>query len=544
MPAPAGLLAEVWLREPDAAWGKIQRGVSGAIALLPPTVGELACAFAGLDGPLAQLVDGKGASYVVLGEGGAAEAVAWVAAFPITDAALASSMLFEGGDAADAGGHYSARDVGGMRLLSSAAHPPSFTAALARGTRPRGWLVLGSSEEALARLGPYAVRTLPTKAAPPEPGAIVADMPPSALAGAVSSWLGARWGQTRAWLGARDDEQRAKHGGRAPDFGDPRPIVDALDGAVTRRIALLAGARGAHVVVDAGDDEVHVELAVTPGTDAASMGQLAAMTPGDTLPLAAVPADAVVALLVRDDAATRGEDATALEATLVKALGDRLHDEDSHALHAAVADWVHVRGDWWTGALAWGPSDPSRGLWLRTPSASAEASARAVRELVDLSHRRALQDLLAGSLHLSPAAVRSVDVPPVGKASLAMFTDSAAGGNLKPGGAGAPGIAWGVHEGELLVAAGTAAPQLLSAEAAPPRRLGDDPRSARALVALGQRATFAVLAEPLRFEPTRGEPEATAPAVFAWGRKGDAAWARLELADVLLRELLRLKAGL
>jgi len=542
VPAPPGLLAEVWVREPDAAWGKIQRGVSGAVALLPPTAGELACAFAGLDAPLAQLIDGKGTSYVVLGEGGAAETVAWVVAFPVTDGAVASSMLFEGGDAADAGGRYSARDVGGMRVLSSAAHPLNVTAALTRGPRPRAWLVLASSEEARGRLGPYAVRTLPTKAAPAESGAIVVDVPPSALAGALSSWLGARWGQMRAWLGARDDEQRAKHGGRAPDFGDPRPIVDAVDDVITRRIALLAGARAARVVVDAGDDEVHVELGLTPGADAASTSQLAAMTPGDTRPLAAAPADSVLAVLVRDDPTSRGEDAAMIEATLEKALGERLHDDDTHALHAAVTDWVHARGDWWTGALAWGPADSSRGVWLRTPAASADASSRAVRELVDLTHRRALQDMLAGSLHLSPGAVRSVDAPPAGKVSLATFTDPTGAGGHKP--EGVLGVAWGVHEGELLVAAGTSAPQLLSAEAAPARRVGDDPRSARALLALGQRATFAVFAEPLRLDPTRGEPDAASPAVFSWGRKGEQAWARLELADVLLRELLRLKAGL
>jgi hypothetical protein len=473
--------------------------------------------------------------------------VTWVVAFPVTDAAVASSMLFEGGDAADAAARYSARDVGGMRLLSGGARPRDVAAALARGPRPRGWLVLGSSEDALARLGPYAVRTLPTKAAPAEPGVLVADVPPSALAGTVSTWLGARWGQTRAWLAARDDEQRAKHGGRDPDFGDPRPIVDALDGAITRRLALLAGARGAHVVVDAGDDEVHVELTLAPGADAASASLLAAMTPGDTRPLAAAPAASVVALLLRDDAATRADDAATLEATLDKALGERLHDDDSRAVHAAVTDWVHARGDWSAAGLAWGPTEPSRGLWLRTPSASAEASSRAVRELVDLSHRRALQDMLAGSLHVSPATVRSVDAPPVGKASLALFADATpggAGGARKPDGAGGLGVAWGVHEGELLVAGGKAAPQLLSAEAGPPRTIGDDPRTARALAALGQRATLAILAEPLRLDPTRREPDATAPVMFAWGRKGDGAWARLELADVLLRELIRLKAGL
>ncbi len=542
MPAPAGLLAQIEVRAPDTAWAKLQQGVSGAVALLPPTVGELACAFAGLDSTAAKLVDGQATAYVVLGDSGPDEAPAWVAALPVADASRARSMLL-GADGGDSAAPYSAHDAAGMRVLSSAGHPLSVTAALARGMRPRGWLVLASSEEALTRLGPFAVRTLPTMPALPEPGAIVADVPPSALAGPLSTWLGARWGQTRAWLQARDDEQRARHGGRAPDFGDPRPIVDALDGMVTRRIALLGGARGARVVVDVDDDEVHVELGLTPGPGAESSSPMAA-TPGDTAPLAAVPADAAVALLVRDDATTRAEDAASIEATLDRALGGRLHDDDTRAVHAAVTDWVHARGDWWTGALAWGSSDASRGLWLRTPAASGDQALRAVRELVDLSHRRAFEDLLAGSLHLSPATVRSVDAPAVGKATLALFDERGGGASRKPDGAGALGIAWGVNGADLLAAAGTSAQQLLAAGAAPPRRVGDDPRVARALAALGQNATFVVLAEPLRFDPTRAEPDSRAPAVFAWGRKGGGAWARLELADVLLRELLRLKAGL
>jgi len=540
VPAPEGLLAEAWLRAPDATWSKIQRGVSGAVALLPPTVGELACAFAGLDSPLSQLLDGKATAYLVLGDGGAAGPPAWVVALPLTSSAAAATMLFDGGDAASAKPRYTARDVGGMRLLSSADRPPTVTAALARGSP--GWLVLASGEADLARLGPYAVRTMPTKAAPSEVAALVADVPQAALAGALSSWVGARWGQTRAWLEARDDEQRSKHGGRAPDFGDPRPVVAALDRVVKGRSALLAQARTAHLVIDAGDDDVHAELLVTPGADEASAGLLGSMTPGDARPLDDVPADAALAVLVREGSQARTEDATALMAMLDQALGDRLHEDDARALHTAITDWVRARGDWWTGALAWGDRDAARGLWVRAPATTADESMHAVRELVDLSHRRPLQDLLATSLHLGPASVTSVDTPPLGKVSLATFVDLAASPR-KPDASGALGVAWGMHDSELLVAAGPMAPQLLLTESAPPKRLGDDPRSAGVLAALGSNVTLAVFAQPLRFEAAHAA-DSSAPAVIAWGRKGDGLWGRLDLADTLLRELLRLNAGL
>jgi hypothetical protein len=100
--------------------------------------------------------------------------------------------------------------------------------------------------------------------------------------------------------------------------------------------------------------------------------------------------------------------------------------------------------------------------------------------------------------------------------------------------------------GELLVAAGPAARQLLTTEAVPPRRLGDDPRSARALDALANRASFAVVVQPLRLEAALGGSPAaeSAPLVVAWGRDGARAWARVEVADAVLRELLRQTAGL
>ncbi|MGH7295803.1 MAG: hypothetical protein ACRELB_12750 [Polyangiaceae bacterium] len=68
VPAPEGLIGQAWIRGPDAFWSKIQNGASGAIALLPPTAGELACAAAGLDSRAAPLVDGKSTSYAVLAD--------------------------------------------------------------------------------------------------------------------------------------------------------------------------------------------------------------------------------------------------------------------------------------------------------------------------------------------------------------------------------------------------------------------------------------------------------------------------------------------
>ena len=94
-----------------------------------------------------------------------------------------------------------------------------------------------------------------------------------------------------------------------------------------------------------------------------------------------------------------------------------------------------------------------------------------------------------------------------------------------------------------MVAIGDAAPQLLAAQAAPAATLGEDPGVARAIADLGSDAAFALVAQPLRLDPARAEV-GSAPAIVAVGRRGGDLWARLELADGLLRELVRLGAGL
>ena len=143
---------------------------------------------------------------------------------------------------------------------------------------------------------------------------------------------------------------------------------------------------------------------------------------------------------------------------------------------------------------------------------------------------------------LAPAVFSSTDVPGVGRATQASFPALGPKGKAEAG--GALGVAWAVHDGTWLVAAGPSAPSLLATEASPAARVGDDPRSAAAIDALGSDATLAVLARPLRINVARYGAASSAPAALAWGRRGDRAWARLELADVLLRELLHLQSGL
>jgi hypothetical protein len=99
-----------------------------------------------------------------------------------------------------------------------------------------------------------------------------------------------------------------------------------------------------------------------------------------------------------------------------------------------------------------------------------------------------------------------------------------------------------VRDADLFVAIGDDAAQLLSTQVSS-AKLRDDPVVVRALDALGSDAALALIAEPLHIDPLRAD-SGPAPAVFALGRRGSDLWVRLEVADLLLREAVRLGAGL
>jgi hypothetical protein len=533
VPAPDGLLFEAWLRAPDAAWGRLQRGASGALAILPPNVGQLVCGLAGLDSDLAPLVDGSATSFAVVAERGHGD-LAWVIALPMRDDARAATLLLSGDVA-----RYAARTERGLRIVSRLDMPLETAVALAH-----GWLLLARDESALLALGPYAARTMPTKPSPPSTAFAVAAAPRSAMAGAIAAALAAQWDTARAWLAASDQQDRANHGGRAPDFGDSRAILETLDAVVRKRVAWVAGAQGARLELDIADDHVRADLTVAaPAPESSAQGEslVETMHPGDARPLAQVPSDALLALLVRDDAAGRTASARDMESALETSLGDRLKHDDARAARAALDDWARGRGDWLTASLAWGGT---RGLWIRTPAADAPVATRAVRELVGLVQRPAFGDFVAARFSLGPPSIAAAGTAAFGGGGGAtVATFSPRNGPRDPK-ASAFGVAWGVRDEGLSLAIGDAAAQLLAAQATPKATLGDDPLVARAIADLGSDAAFSLVAQPLRLDPARGQEGAgSAPAVVAVGRRGGDLWARVEIADPLLRELVRLGAG-
>ena len=528
VPAPASLIAEGAIASPDATWQRLQRGMGGAAGLLPTTLGGAVCAAAGLDARLGGEISGASPAYLVVA--GDPASPSWVLAARLVEERRARP-LFEGASAV-----FDARDAGGGLIeLSARGRPPARggVAAIAAG----GWVVIGGSTAALVELAPYATRTLPTKGAAKE--SIAIDVPQAALAGSLAGKIAATWSDAHRTLLENDRALREAHGGRAPDFGDPRAIVGALDSWVQTRLAALRDLRGAHVAIDVGDDDVRATVTAPPASpDGAASAALAALHSGDVAPLASAPRETVLALLARDDAASRAKDAADLAAAIDTTLGARLAPADAKRVHAAIDDWYGARGDWATLAVTLTPTD--RGVVADVAAADPARASRAVREAVDLlAHVPAIHEPLGAWLHVRDVTLSSPDVPGGGRASMATFATEkpTSGVDRSARGADSPSsfaLAWEPASSDLKLALATT-PLPLLASPLPGTTLGDDPAIRAALAAVGGPVAGAIVAQPGRSPGC----SATGGIVVAWGQRpeggGQALWGTVVASDSSLR---------
>jgi hypothetical protein len=543
-PAPAELLAEGVIATPDATWQRLQRGVGGAAGLLPTTLGGIVCAATGLDARLGAEINGGAPAYLVLS--GDPALPAWVLAMRLVEERRARP-LFEGASAI-----FEVRDAGGGAIELAAKGRPGPLGSFV-GIAPGGWVVLASAPQALTELAPYATRTLPTKRAEPAAGStesIAIDVPQSALGGSLATTLARGWADTERAMLANDRALRDAHGGRAPDFGDPRAIVTALDGWTQKKLAALRDLRGLHLGIDVREEDVSAVVTAVPSShEGAAADAVAALHPGDIAPLGRVPRETVVGLLARDDAAARAKDAIDLEAALVTTLGDRLPPADARRVHTAIDDWYGARGDWATVAVTLTPID--RGAVGDVAASDPGRASRAVREALDLlAHAPAIREPFGAWLHVRDVKLGGGTIPGGARASLASFTTDTPSPfalawtpESPPAGTGTGATAaapvQSAHAGELKLALG-AAPLPWIAPALSGGTLGDDPAFGAILAAIGPVAG-AIVAQPGRSPGCT----ATGGVVAAWGTRPtrsvgagqaeQALWATLVASDSSLR---------
>jgi hypothetical protein len=535
VPAPEGLIAEATIATPDATWQRLQRGVGGAAGILPSTLGGIVCAASGIDAGLGSEIDGASAAYVVVAVNGTSPQASWVIAMKLVDARRTRALV-EGETS-----RFDARVSGDFEVLTGKgdrpeAHPSRAVAAISNAA---GWFVVARSEDDLARLAPYATRTMAVRPPPATPReAIAIDVPGFALAGPLRTEVAREWDDTKKQMLANDRDLRAQHGGRAPDFGDPGAIVAMVDGSMQARLAVLADVKSVHVGIDPGDDDLRAVVTATPGSVAGAASRaIAGIHPGDVAPLRAVTRDAGFALLVRDSADTRAKDAADLEAAIDGALGARLAPGDSKRIHGAIDDWTAARGDAWTLALAWGATD--RGLVVDAQAGDPARASRAVHEVVDtVAHVPALREPLATWLGARDVVFGSADVPGGGRAQTAALAPMPPSSSAPHASAPAYTLAWRPGTNDVALALAEAPVPLLS-PSLPGRTLGDDPAIGALIDALGE-VSGALLLQPSRSPACEHEPGAVA---LAWGRRdvnGAASmWGEAIASDAALRCLAK-----
>ncbi len=523
--APDGLLVNVSVGNPNASWTRLQRGVGGAAAILPASAAGILCALTGLDPQLGSEIDGAaGAVGTVVGDPAAPR---YLLALKLADPRKTRARLVEG-DAA----RFASRDAGNAVELLAKRGGPSLVAL---GLSPNGYLLVAGASADLERLGPYVTRSLSRMVSS---DAIAVDIPRAALGSLVTSQLGGLWAKAKAFLLAEDERMRRGHGGREPDHGDPKAIVAALDGWVTRRIAIVSDLEKVHIGIDVSNDGISFAGTMTPlASGGAAAKWTDAMAVGDATPVANLPAASALALLTRDNEADRVDQAREVEKLVTGALGPRLSESAAKRLHTVMEDNGKARADLLTAAVLW---DDPRGFVLRAPLRDSEAASRCVQGAVDLAGVPPFRTLLRAR---SVTAVTD-DVPGVGKVFLStILRESRPARASQHVGNDGLGVAWKIQDGALSLAAGDVPIASLRAVVRPESKLGDDASLGRTIGALGRDASTVLVLQPLRFDPARANLP-PAPVVAALGRNGRDATFRLDVAHGLLRELTRRYAGL
>lgn len=512
--APAGMLAEAVLPTPDTTWKAIQGAIGGPLALTAPTLSGLVAATTGALG-LSGVVESDSPAYLVVGGG---EGLHWAIAFRATEA---TALAWAG---ADAGTFVrSAHDEADMKIFEPAR--PTADGGYV-GVPTGNFVVVASSRADLVALGPYAFRTLPTRALPKEPALVHVTHDGAAR---LAAFAAARWTDEKDELLAKDEEQRKAHGGRAPDHGDPRALVASVDRWVGGWLDGGRDASSGDLSIDVLDGVLTVEVELAPTAGGPSSAAFGSIHPGEMRAIESAPDGALIAVEVRSDAAERTETASAVTKGAEDVL--RLSAVERDALGTDLAAWADARGD----ELLFGFSaSPGRTLFLRAAVKDEGKAAKAFDGLVKRVDGAGFRDPIRAALDVESLHSANISASGVGAGTLwtAERRADARGKGPLPD---RIGIFSSAQRGELVATVAEDAPSAAATMLGGGKRLGDDPRIHDALGRLRSRAALVAIARPLA---TSASPRRDA-VVFGAGRDGDRAMLRVEATGPLVRELLR-----
>jgi hypothetical protein len=539
VPEPEGLVAEFVVPKPNGTWQKVRTLAGGAAQLLPGGFPLLVTMALGLPARAAEQVDGDvplvGA---VAAPGGAAVAVVGL---HVRDAGRFVAAMAEGPEAR----HVARPDAAGpLTLLEAKAGSPAGPALGVLGN----YALVGPDAEALRRLGPYVARTLGAGAPPGGEGDAALVLKRRGLGGPVRERLRAGWAAWRGELEASERRERARHGGAGQAFAEPAALLAKADGAVGEALELLGDFDDVRATVTVDERGVRARAALVPaGGDGPAARAIAAMAPGPASPLLDLPGDVAVALLWRDAAESRRRGAAERARALAEVLGGRLSEADGRRVDEALGLWAEGRGDWFAAGASAGGGRPA--LYATGAVADAGALERGVRRLLALPRLPAFAapfEARAGALRVGePVALEGGG----GAAAVVRFERRAEGPpGPRPGSGLAAGaserleVAWAVGPDRASFAVAADAGRALGSMVGAPKaeRLGAEGDVRRAVEALGDEASFALLALPLR--ALGGSDRSAAPLLVAAGRSGGGAWVACEAAPAAARAMGELGA--
>ncbi|APR85741.1 Hypothetical protein A7982_11090 [Minicystis rosea] len=541
VPAPAGLLAELCVPQPAATWTKLRSGVGGPAVFLPQGFGAVVTTLAGLPITMAAEIDENvpvvGA---VLRQGKAPAQVTLAVHVKAGDRFI--DQLTRGESARlDATVDNASR----VTLLTDKINPESARVALGV---LGNYLLIAQKPADLTALGPYVVRTLPTRPAPKEE--IVLELPEAALAGPALDY-------------ARELRGRSSESATA--------ALVPIGGMLDTLIGLLGDAQAARVAFNLDASVIHGRATITPKPGGGAGSKLVAdLSVGDTKPLLDLPEGTSVGILWRESAAARGESAPKQADALAKLLGKDVTQEDRDAVLAALRGEAEARGDWQAIGVAFNGTGPT--ALVRAPVSDADKMKKALKQLVDLSALPSFKKALSSlSLKLSveKAVVENL-AGDVTRVRLARVDDKddkkgavAEKGNAKgkddkgkdakgkddkaiappPGVPNAIDLLYLVNGDGLFASAGFDPKDSLRslARGPSPQSLGSNASVASALAGIGD-ASFVLVADLLRISAmTTGAaaPGAPTPIVIAAGRTAAPAelWGRVDAPFAVLQQL-------
>jgi hypothetical protein len=540
VPAPEGLLGEIIIGHPDQIWETVRTDLGGGSRLLPRSAPLFVGSLLGLPSRAFDQID---LNLPVLGsvsEGTSGTDV--LMAIHVKDGERMADMVCDGKPPqckkADAGS--------GVTLLdpeAGAAQP--FSLAISG-----NYLCAATNREALPRFAPFVTRTLSTRPLPREAATLT--LPRSALSGPIAGEVKRAWTSFKKDREADDLAMRAKHGGSAPDFGDPAEALADIDSKVASIAAILGDLDEARLTIatEGVPPEVRIQVTMTPAPGGGPASQeLAAMTAGGADPVLALPSSTAFALFTRDSSEMRMRSAKEQSEAVARVLGGRLAAGDRAKIDEALQSWAGGRGDWLTMGVLAGAS--GRAAVVRASVADAELLGRGASQILSLLTIPSIQEPLAnwvGELKMSPAVSTPSAAP-----SVVHVVHRPSKVQLRKG-AGARAnetdtfdVVWAVNPKNLVGTAGADAKRLFGSltEGSSGRTLGDDP-SAKAIVAsLGTNVSFLVLADAAQLlggaAPGGRMPQTLC--LLAYGKtdadpKGgrDKGWLRLSVPSFLVAE--------